>query len=93
VEADQPTQALITSGPTNGVRSTPTLTILAGWRAFQAAEFSAVGVTNHDRWVFTDGDGQPVHPHAVYEAFRRIVHNAGIPAIRFMICATRTGAC
>ena len=44
-----------------------TSTILAGWRAFQTAEFA----------------GKPVHPHAVYEAFRRIVHNAGIPTIRF----------
>jgi integrase len=60
-----------------------TLTILAGWRAFQAAEFAAVGIDNDEQWVFTDGDGQPVHPHAVYEAFRRIVHNAGIPVIRF----------
>jgi len=40
------------------------------------------GITNHDRWVFTDGDGEPVHPHAVYEALRRIVHNAGLPTIR-----------
>jgi integrase len=60
-----------------------TLTILSGWRAFQTAEFAAVGITNPDRWVFTDGNGEPVHPHAVYEAFRRVVHNAGVPAIRF----------
>lgn len=60
-----------------------TLTILSGWRAFQAAEFTAVGIANTDRWVFTDGNGQPVHPHAVYESFRRIVHNARVPAIRF----------
>ena len=60
-----------------------TLTILAGWRDFQAAEFAAVGITNDDRWVFTDGDAKPVHPHSVYEAFRRIVHNAGVPTIRF----------
>ena len=33
--------------------------------------------------MFTDGDGRPVHPHAVYQAFRRIVHNAGVPTIRF----------
>jgi integrase len=32
---------------------------------------------------FTDGNGDPVHPYAVYEAFRWVVHNAGIPAIRF----------
>ncbi|HVF73404.1 MAG TPA: tyrosine-type recombinase/integrase [Acidimicrobiales bacterium] len=60
-----------------------TLTILAGWRDFQAAEFAAVGITNDDRWVFTDGAGKPVHPHSVYEAFRRIVHNAGVSTIRF----------
>lgn len=77
-----------TRGKTKTARRTitlddTTLTILAGWRAFQTAEFAAVGITNRDGWVFTDGDGQPVHPHAVYEAFRRVVHNAGIPAIRF----------
>jgi integrase len=33
--------------------------------------------------VFTDGNGEPIHPHAVYEAFRRVVHNAGVPAFRF----------
>lgn len=33
--------------------------------------------------MFTDGDGQPIHPHAVYESFRRIVHNARTPAFRF----------
>lgn len=60
-----------------------TLAVLAGWRDFQAAEFAAVGLTTDDGWVFTDGGGQPVHPHAVYEAFRRIVHNAGVPTIRF----------
>jgi len=33
--------------------------------------------------VFTNGDGNTVHPHAVYEAFRRIVNNAGVPTLRF----------
>lgn len=60
-----------------------TLTVLAGWRAHQASEHAAVGIENHGQWVFTNGDGEPVHPHAVYEAFRRIVHNAGVPTIRF----------
>jgi integrase len=60
-----------------------TLAVLDGWRAFQAAEFAAVGIDNTEQWVFTDGDGEPVHPHAVYESFRRIVHNADIPKIRF----------
>lgn len=60
-----------------------TLDVLEGWRSFQAAEFAAVGIDNAEGWVFTDGDGDPIHPHAIYEAFRRIVHNAGVPRIRF----------
>lgn len=59
-----------------------TMTVLEGWRAFQAAEFAAVGIDNDEQWVFTDGDGDTVHPHAVYEAFRRIVNNAGVPTLR-----------
>ena len=77
-----------TRGKTKTARRTislddTTLTILAGWRALQAAQFTAVGVTNDEKWVFTDGDGQTIHPHAVYETFVRIVHNADIPPIRF----------
>lgn len=77
-----------TRGKTRNARRTialddTTLTILAAWRAFQTAEFAAVGITNDEAWVFTDGDGGPIHPHAVYEAFHRIVYNAGVPAIRF----------
>ncbi len=60
-----------------------TMSVLEAWRAYQCAEFAAVGIDPGDDWVFTDGDGEPIHPHAVYEAFRRIVHNAGIPAMRF----------
>ncbi len=59
------------------------MTVLEGWRAYHAAEFVAVGINHSDDWVFTNGDGEPVHPHAVYEAFRLIVHNAGIPTMRF----------
>ena len=33
--------------------------------------------------MFTNGDGTVVHPHAVREAFVRIVNNAGIRRIRF----------
>jgi len=60
-----------------------TVAVLAGWRAHQTAEFAATGIANEEQWVFTDCAGQPVHPHAVYEAFRRIVHNADVPTIRF----------
>src|SRR3546814_8284529 len=50
---------------------------------FQAAEFAVVGITNDGGWVFTDGDGNPIHPHALYQSFRRIVANADIPPLRF----------
>ena len=60
-----------------------TIAVLDGWRAYQAAEFAAVGIRRRDDWLFTGGDGEPIHPHAVYEAFRRIVRNAGIPMMRF----------
>ena len=42
-----------------------TLTVLEGWRAFQGAEFAAVGIDNEEGWMFTDGDGNPIHPHAL----------------------------
>lgn len=62
---------------------TTTLAVLKGWRASQAAEFAAVGIENPEEWVFTDGDGNPIHPHAVYQSFCRIVRNAGLPHLRF----------
>jgi len=58
-----------------------TLAVLAGWKAHQTAEFAAVGV-NCDGWVFTDGDGAPIHPHALSQAFERIARRAGVPVIR-----------
>ncbi len=77
-----------TRGKTKTARRTielddTTLTVLEGWRAYQAAEFAAVDIDHDADWVFTNGDGEPLHPHAVYEAFRRIVRNAGIPAMLF----------
>jgi integrase len=60
-----------------------TLTVLEGWRAFQAAEFAAVGIDNEEGWMFTNGDGNPIHPHALYQSFRRIVANADVPTLRF----------
>ncbi len=62
---------------------TTTLNVLDGWRAMQHAEFAAVGIDNPEQWVFTNGDGTTVHPHAVREAFLRIVNNADVPRIRF----------
>ncbi len=47
----------------------------------QRAEPAAIGV-ELDGWVCTDGDGQPIHPHAVTPAFERIARRAGVPIIR-----------
>lgn len=58
-----------------------TLSVLDAWRALQRAEAAATGV-ELDEWVFTDGEGQPVHPHAVTPAFERIARRAGVPVIR-----------
>jgi integrase len=60
-----------------------TIAVLAGWRAFQTAEFAAVGITNDAQWIFTDGDGDHIHPYALYQAFHRLVRNANVPTIRF----------
>jgi integrase len=64
-----------------------TLDVLACWKAYQAAELAAVGISNDDSWVFTDGDGDGdgdnVHPQAVYTAFRRLVDSTEIPRVRF----------
>jgi integrase len=59
------------------------LSVISGWRALQRAEHGAVGIDNADEWVFTDGDGNPIHPDALYQVFRRIVANADVPKIRF----------
>ena len=59
---------------------TTTLDVLAGWRAFQRAEFCAVGIEHDHGWVFTDGE--PIHPHALSQAFERIARRAGVPVIR-----------
>jgi integrase len=56
------------------------LDILRGWQTYQAAELAAVGVDNTGR-MFTDQAGGPVHPHAISQAFDRIVRRAGVPII------------
>ena len=60
-----------------------TLAVLDGWRALQTAEFAAVGIDNDEQWVFTTGNGNTVHPHAIRESFLRIVNNANVRRIRF----------
>jgi integrase len=60
-----------------------TIAVLAGWKAFQTAEFAAVGIDCPEQWAFTDGNGEPVHPHALHQSFHRLVRNARVTPIRF----------
>jgi len=55
----------------------PPLSVLAGWKALQAAELVAI---DDDGWVFTDA--RPIHPHALSQVFERIARRAGVPVIR-----------
>lgn len=57
-----------------------TLDILQAWQAYQAAELAAVGNDNTGH-MLTDATGGPVHPHAISQAFDRIVRRAGVPII------------
>lgn len=67
-----------------------TITVLRGWRALQSAEYNAVGIDDPG-WVFADAEGQPIHPHAISQAFERIAHRAGVPVIRFHRSRARSG--
>ena len=39
--------------------------------------------------MFTDGRGEPIHPHAISQAFERIARRADVPVIGYTICAVR----
>jgi integrase len=58
-----------------------TVAILTTWREWQRAEQQAVGIDTAG-WIFTDGHGEPVHPHAISQAFERIARRADVPIIR-----------
>jgi integrase len=58
-----------------------TVGVLTAWREWQGAEQRAAGIEGAG-WMFTDGGGQPIHPHAISQAFERIVRRAGVPVIR-----------
>jgi integrase len=58
-----------------------TVSVLAAWRQWQQTEQLVVGGDEPDV-VFTNADGEPVHPHSVSQAFERIVARAEVPAVR-----------
>ncbi len=53
-----------------------TVEILVAWRHWQQSEQVAVRIDTAG-WIFTDGAGQPIHPHAISQTFERIAHRAG----------------
>ena len=58
-----------------------TVAVLAAWKAWQQAERAAVGIQSED-WVFSDVDGNPIHPHSISQTFERIIARAGVPTVR-----------
>jgi integrase len=58
-----------------------TVGVLTAWREWQRAEQRAAGIEGAG-WMFTDGGGQSIHPHAISQAFERIARRAGVPVIR-----------
>jgi len=59
----------------------PTIEVLEAWRHWTRLEQTVTGKSND--YVFTPGNGQPVHPNSISQAFERISRNAGLPVIRF----------
>jgi integrase len=58
-----------------------TVQVLTAWRAWQHAEQTAAGIPSAG-WIFTDGHGEPIHPHAISQTFERVARRAGVPVIR-----------
>lgn len=58
-----------------------TVDVITAWRGWQAAEQRAARIDNRG-WMFTDADGQPIHPHAISQSFERIARRAGVRVIR-----------
>jgi len=59
----------------------PTIEVLEAWRHWTRLEQTVTGKSND--YVFTTGNGHPVHPHSISQTFERISRNAGLPVIRF----------
>jgi integrase len=58
-----------------------TVAVLTAWKEWQCAEQRAAGIGSAG-WIFTDGCGEPIHPHAISQAFERIARRAGVRVIR-----------
>lgn len=58
-----------------------TVELLVAWRAWQTTEQRAAG-SETKGWMFTDVDGEPIHPHSISQTFERIARRAGVRVIR-----------
>jgi len=58
-----------------------TLRVLSAWRDWQQTKQTVTGVESAG-WVFTDDEGQPIHPHSFSQAFDRVVTRADVPRVR-----------
>lgn len=65
------------------------MSVLAAWHQWQQTEQHVTGIEPSE-FVFTDREGEPVHPHAMSQIFERIVARAGLPPIRLHdVCYTQ----
>ena len=67
------------AGASTSIR--PTVGVLTAWRTWQRTEQQAAGIGSAG-WMFTDGSGEPIHPHAVSQTFDRIARRAQVRVIR-----------
>lgn len=58
-----------------------TVGVLTAWRNWQQTEQRAADIDSAG-WMFTDGRGEPIHPHAISQTFERIARRAAVPVIR-----------
>lgn len=58
-----------------------TVDVLVAWRHWQTAEQRGAGIETNG-WMFTDADGEPIHPHSISQSFERIARRAGVRVIR-----------
>ncbi len=58
-----------------------TVAVLTAWREWQQTELRAAGIDTVG-WMFTDGRGEPIHPHAISQTFERIARRAQVRVIR-----------
>lgn len=58
-----------------------TVAVLTAWREWQRTEQRAAAIDTAG-WMFADGRGEPIHPHAISQGFERIARRAAVAVIR-----------